>query len=283
MTVGAGTGAGMLAVLHVRWPQEVPPPPAAGEAPTDRHATEPPAPAGAASGPASPREGPCPDDMALVDGLECPSLEYTCARKSDYPGHGCAEWARGARCTEPVRHRRYCIDRHEWPNRVGEAPQVYVDWHEAKALCRSVDKRLCARSEWTLACEGPKRLPYPWGFTRWPSPCNIDRPTVPFDASAIDREDTRETELARLWQADPIGSHPSCVSAYGVYDLTGNVDEWTDDTLDDPTSPHPSTLSGGYWGPVRNTCRLTTTSHGPSFKFYQVGFRCCADAVRGEG
>jgi len=230
-----------------------------------------------------PSSGPCPIDMALVDGPECPSLEYHCAKKSDFPGHGCAEYARGARCSSPVRRRRFCIDLHEWPNRLGEVPLVYVDWNEAQSHCASVGKRLCARSEWTLACEGPKRLPYPWGFTRWPSPCNIDRATLTFDASAIVRPDTREMELARLWQADPAGSHPDCVSAYGVYDLTGNVDEWTDDALDNPDSAHPSTLSGGYWGPVRNTCRLTTTSHGPSFKFYQVGFRCCKSAPRREG
>ena len=42
-----------------------------------------------------------------------------------------------------------------------------------------------------------------------------------------------------------------------------------------------STLNGGYWGPVRDTCRLTTRAHGPTFRFYQVGFRCCSDAIDG--
>jgi hypothetical protein len=32
---------------------------------------------------------------------------------------------------------------------------------------------------------------------------------------------------------------------------------------------------------VRNTCRLTTTSHTRDFKFYQVGFRCCGDTIDG--
>ncbi|NUQ77905.1 MAG: SUMF1/EgtB/PvdO family nonheme iron enzyme [Polyangiaceae bacterium] len=223
----------------------------------------------------------CPPDMALVEGMFCPALPYTCLRTTASVGYRCAEYARGVRCLEEPDYRRYCIDRHEWPNRPGENPLVYVDWNEAKALCASAKKRLCRRSEWILACEGPKRLPYPWGFVRQPSPCNIDRATIPFDVEAMMDEATREGELSRLWQADRIGSHPDCVSSFGAYDLAGNVDEWTDDLLDNPASKHPSTLNGGYWGPVRNTCRLTTKGHGPTFRFYQVGFRCCADTVDG--
>jgi formylglycine-generating enzyme len=223
----------------------------------------------------------CPRDMALVDGDFCPKLTYACARRSEEAGQRCAEYARGSRCAAETDHRRFCVDRHEWPNRIGENPHVYVDWNEAKALCAGAGKRLCRRSEWILACEGPKRLPYPWGFVRQPSPCNIDRSSLAFDVNAMQAEETREGELARLWQADRIGAHPDCVSSYGAYDLSGNVDEWTDDFADDPGTKNPSTLNGGYWGPVRDTCRLTTKTHGPTFRFYQVGFRCCADTIDG--
>jgi formylglycine-generating enzyme required for sulfatase activity len=219
--------------------------------------------------------------MNLVEGDFCPNLPYSCVRRSEDPGHGCAEYARGVRCLAQPDPRRYCVDRDEWPNAPGENPRVFVDWYEAKQLCSQANKRLCRRSEWILACEGPKRLPYPWGFVRQPSPCNIDRASIPFDVPAMMKDDTREGELTRLWQADRIGSHPDCVSAFGAYDMSGNVDEWTDDQADDPGSQNPSTLNGGYWGPVRDTCRLTTKSHGPDFRFYQVGFRCCADTIDG--
>jgi len=219
--------------------------------------------------------------MVLVDGLFCPGLAYRCLKRSGGVGHGCPEYSRGEVCLGQVDRRRYCIDKYEWPNRVGEAPKVYVSWFEAKASCEGVGKRLCRRSEWILACEGPKRLPYPWGFVRHPSPCNIDRAVVEVDVNALTDPRTRDEELARLWQADPIGSHPNCVSSFGVYDLSGNVDEWTDNQADDPGTDKISTLNGGYWGPVRNTCRLTTSSHGPTFTFYQVGFRCCADTHDG--
>lgn len=230
--------------------------------------------------------GPCPEDMVYVDGWYCPVLPYVCRRYVDEAEYRCAEYVRERRCLGDPERRRFCIDRYEWPNRVGEAPRVYVSWHEAKQACRSVDKRLCRRSEWVLACEGPKRLPYPWGYVRQPSPCNIDRAPVPFDVGAMMDERDRDQELDRLWQADRIGAHPNCVSSYGVADMAGNVDEWTDNRADDPSTDHPSTLNGGYWGPVRDTCRLTTTKHGPEFRFYQVGFRCCrkvGDGGDGEG
>jgi hypothetical protein len=225
---------------------------------------------------------PCAAGMVLVDGSYCPNYSYEC--ESDLgaaESARCAEFTRRSNCLALLEPRRFCIDRYEWPNLVGENPRVYVSWYQAKELCWSVGKRLCRRSEWMLACEGPKRMPYPYGFVRQPSPCNIDRGSVPFDIEAMLNPDTREAELLRLWQADPIGSHPACVSPYGAYDMSGNVDEWTDNQGDDPTAIGVSTLNGGYWGPVRDTCRLTTRAHGPTFRFYQVGFRCCSDTSDG--
>ena len=233
---------------------------------------------------AAPASSACPADMVLIEGSFCPSLRYECARWSDDNEYRCAEYDRTQTCTAPLQPRRYCIDRHEWPNRVGELPRVMVSWNDAKAACAEVDKRLCRRSEWVLACEGPKWLPYPWGYERHPSPCNIDRPGIPADANVLIHgapEDADE-ELARLWQGDRIGSHPDCVSGFGVYDLAGNVDEWTDNAADQPGTTRPTTLNGGYWGPVRDTCRLTTKSHGPLFRFYQAGFRCCRDPLDGD-
>ena len=224
----------------------------------------------------------CPAGMVLVDGNYCPVLHYEC--QSDVgtaESSRCGEYARKSACATMLEPRRFCIDQNEWPNLPGENPRVFVSWYQAKELCWTVGKRLCRRSEWVLACEGPKRMPYPYGYVRHPSPCNIDRGSIPFDVTAMLNPQTRNAELLRLWQADPIGSHPACVSAFGAFDMSGNVDEWTDNQADDPTTSEVSTLNGGYWGPVRDTCRLTTRSHGPTFRFYQVGFRCCGDASDG--
>lgn len=221
----------------------------------------------------------CPADMELVDGEFCPALEYECERFVDAASPSCAEYARKPECRFNPVSKRFCVDRHEWPNKVGEQPTVFVNFHEASRSCKSVGKRLCQRSEWTLACEGPKRAPYPYGWERLPSPCNVSRPVEEVDAKKLLDPRTRNVEIARLWQADPIGSHPDCVSAFGAFDMVGNVDEWTDNS--EEGSSVISTLNGGYWGPVRNTCRLTTKTHGPDFQFYQIGFRCCAETRDG--
>jgi sulfatase modifying factor 1 len=214
----------------------------------------------------------CPEDMELVDGEYCPALEYECVRYVDLVSPSCAEYARKPECRYNPASKRFCIDRHEWPNRVGERPRVFVTWYESQALCESVGKRLCQRSEWTLACEGPKRAPYPYGWERNPSPCNVSRPPIEFDVEDLVDPRSRAAELERLWQADPIGSHPNCVSPFGAFDMVGNVDEWTDNS--DEGGGAVSTLNGGYWGPVRNTCRLTTKTHGPDFNFYQISLLC---------
>jgi sulfatase modifying factor 1 len=217
----------------------------------------------------------CPDDMVLVDGNACPSLEYQCDRFVDEASPSCAEYARKPECRFNQVSERFCIDRYEWPNKVGERPTVFVTWYQARKACQNVGKRLCERTEWTLACEGPKRTPYPYGFERFPSPCNVSRPVDEADPKKLVNPATRRAEIERLWQADPIGSHPDCESPFGAFDMVGNVDEWTDNSAEG--AAQISTLNGGYWGPVRNTCRLTTKTHGPEFQFYQIGFRCCAD------
>ncbi len=221
----------------------------------------------------------CPKDMVLVDGSSCPAMEYQCDRFVDEASPSCAEYAQKPECRHNQTPLRFCVDRHEWPNRVGEKPAVFVTWYDAKKSCESVGKRLCKRPEWTLACEGPKRAPYPYGWQRFPSPCNVSRPVEEVDAKKLVGLGTRSSEIARLWQADVIGSHPNCVSAFGAYDMVGNVDEWTDNSGEG--GAQVSTLNGGYWGPVRNTCRLTTKTHGPEFQFYQIGFRCCGEPQDG--
>lgn len=160
-----------------------------------------------------------------------------------------------------------------------------VSWNDMKVNCESEGKRLCLDHEWTLSCEGPEMLPYPYGYKRDANACNIDHPQRPgFDASKA-----RMTPEVVAWldQRVPSGSMPACVSPYGVHDMTGNVDESIVNSEHgqpmDPTHPGGkkqfwSGEMGGHWViGARNRCRPKTTVHDESTVFYEIGGRCCKD------
>ena len=221
--------------------------------------------------------GSCPENMIEVDGDYCPTLEQKCLRWLDPETKmRCAEFAPTGECQGKTTHKRFCIDRFEYPNKPGEKPVIMKTWYEAKATCQSEGKRLCGESEWTVACEGQEHLPYPYGYARNAEACNIDKPHPDVNEAAIANPKTRDAEVARLWQGEPSGSREACVSPYGVHDMTGNVDEWV---VNESGHPFKSGLKGGYWGPVRTRCRPMTTAHNEDFSFYQIGFRCCGDAA----
>jgi hypothetical protein len=235
-----------------------------------------------------PSDAACPPDMVEVEGDYCPYQEQKCLRWLDSATKlQCAEFERPAageaQCHMKTQHQRFCVDRYEWPNKVGAMPQLMASWVEAKATCESIGKRLCNDTEWTLACEGPSMQPYPYGngYTRDDSACNIDKPYIwPHPEKVYDPRTSAE-ELARLDQREPSGSRSSCVSPYGVHDMTGNVDEWVVNASQFG-KPFVSGLKGGYWGPVRTRCRPMTTAHEPTFRYYQIGFRCCGDAHQAD-
>ncbi|MGH7295369.1 MAG: formylglycine-generating enzyme family protein, partial [Polyangiaceae bacterium] len=221
--------------------------------------------------------------MVEVEGDYCPYVEEKCARWLDPATKlQCAEFepeTMGTRCGMKTQHQRFCMDRYEWPNKPGVLPTSMASWVEAKATCEGVGKRLCGDTEWTLACEGPTHQPYPYGtgYQRDSSACNIDKPYIwPHPEKVYDPQ-MSAAEVARLDQREPSGSRASCVSPYGVHDMTGNVDEWVVN-VSQQGRPFKSGLKGGYWGPVRTRCRPMTTGHEETFRYYQIGFRCCGAA-----
>jgi hypothetical protein len=247
------------------------------------------------------------EDMAVTDALERTNgpcrmgmVEVAGRMKLDGPAGSvemlqdrtCTKWIRRefpARCGAfdramwldaspalPTKEMRFCIDRFEYPNRKGAYPLIFVTWREAGTLCTRQAKRLCTEDEWTFSCESEESVPYPYGYTRDEEACVIDRPHRPFDDRRFSPRDGSaiESELDRLWQGERSGARPGCRSPFGVYDLTGNVDEWTASTQ---VGGYRSILKGGYWGRIRARCRPSTRAHGEDFAFYQQGFRCCAD------
>lgn len=224
--------------------------------------------------------------MVLVAGEYCPGLMQPCLEWVSGGVRRCARFDE-SRCVGHRFLRRFCIDRYEYPNLAGVKPTVMVSWYDALRACETEGKRLCLASEWSFACEGVQRYPYPYGRVRDRKVCNFDRPRPSpepnFELFARPRQ--VGAEVARLDMRVESGLLQGCVSPFGVQDMTGNVDEWVlhedhfeQAETEDRKPPFISGLKGGYWGPIRAACRPITTAHNEIFRFYQVGFRCCANA-----
>lgn len=226
----------------------------------------------------------CPEGMVLVDGDYCPDVEQECLHWVDATGAAteapkpgmtgrCGEWRYPSKCLSLKVHKRFCIDRYEYPNVKGERPKSWMTWETMKAACEAQGKRLPTRSEWTFACEGPDMKPYPYGdgYHRDRTACNFDNP-VPkgvdvFKSRAPGDEMTKRLDAMLV----PSGSMPRCVSPFGVFDMVGNIDE---SVVNETGKPYVSGLMSGHVFGVRNACRPMTEAHGPSFGWYETGGRC---------
>jgi formylglycine-generating enzyme required for sulfatase activity len=221
--------------------------------------------------------------MKLVDTMHCPEVRRTCL-DDEYSKSNkitiCHRFAaEPPKCLQTERRQRFCIDELEFPNRRGARSPVMVDFYDAMSACAEQGKRLCWENEWTAACEGPDKLPFPYGYARSKEACNIENPWIKPSLKKL--YDTNPAvsgaELSRLDQGVASGAKEGCVSGFGVRDLTGNVDEWV--MLEKKRGEGGwAGLKGGAWGHVRNACRPVTTSHAPEFTYYFISFRCCADA-----
>ena len=228
-----------------------------------------------AAPPAAPLALTCPAGARLVEGVHHDQIERLC---TDLRSSHCYSFVPGLVAAEGVATRvATCVDEYEWPNRAGAEPAVMMRFVDAEATCSSVGKRLCTEIEWELACEGPAATPWPYGAALEPETCNTARPYRPVSERKLASDDrsVREAETRRAWQGEPSGTRAGCVSPFGVHDLVGNVEEWVASSR--PIWPWRSALNGGFWSKPWVGCRGTNENHGPTFRFYEVGFRCCSD------
>lgn len=166
-------------------------------------------------------------------------------------------------------------------NAKGKLPQAYISRDEAEAACVLSGKRLCGDDEWLRACKGKGGQAWPYGRERVPGRCN-DRGTSSFNLLfGRDGEAPPQSEYTfdhlndpRLNQAKGTlarsGAHARCKSGDGVFDLVGNLHEWTAD-------PN-GTFRGGYYLDVEINglgCDYRTTAHHDKYHDYSTGFRCC--------
>ena len=214
----------------------------------------------------------CPGGMVLVEGDYCPDVEQQCTEWVDPPGgrysyFRCKHYAHlgDAACKSKKKvHERFCIDEKERTEVGSEVPLNHQSWTTAKKLCEADGARLCLTREWVFACEGEEMRPYPYGWDRDSATCNADiEHGLGHVGGLVDHR-------------TPASAHPNCKSAFGLYDMAGNVDEWT--TIDGLPRGTREVMHGSWWMPGRNVCRAYQGGHGAYYEGTESGARCCAES-----
>jgi sulfatase modifying factor 1 len=185
---------------------------------------------------------------------------------------------------------------------LGDHPVVHIAFEDAEAYAGWAGKRLPTEAEWEFAARGGLvRQPYAWGGELAPGGAMLANywagrfPVEKLSGSLADR-------------TSPVGAYPA--NGFGLYDMIGNVWEWTSDWYSDAPSKSPrccapdarpnaqaashdpndpghafprKVLKGGSHLCAENYCRRyrpaarypqtidTSTSH--------IGFRCVRDAA----
>lgn len=151
--------------------------------------------------------------------LQTPEQRTFCGAENMVPLY------RGGKASEA----RACIDVFEFPNVACELPYVWASPTQAKAMCETQGKRLCAQDEWVLACGGdpgggPDRR-YAYGDEFDLGACNTNKPAASFGGPLCDADTAADAFRTCRTNTEPSGAFPRCRSRFGAFDLHGNVAE----------------------------------------------------------
>ena len=155
----------------------------------------------------------------------------------------------------------FCIDIYEYPNRKNETPKSYVTYAVAVDLCAKLGKRLPTANEFETACMGSRKQLFGYGDRYKKNTCNV------------------KAGFRSRSGPQPSGKMGKCTNDYGVFDMLGNLMEWTVDG----SRERPVLKGGSYAGtfPSLITCRdgfapqeEQDFSWGGGFDY---GFRCAKD------
>jgi len=167
-------------------------------------------------------------------------------------------------------------------NLPGDIPATGVTWQDAVAYCdwrgaiTGLDLRLPTESEWEYAARAGTATLYSWGDE--------------IAASLANYRYAEDTSRVGPGHPTPVGAYPA--NPFGLYDLLGNVAEWTQDIwhpdyLQAPTdgsawvaldaTPRDRVLRGGAWDYLPRLLRSSWRDSYPEDCYRDnLGFRVAA-------
>ena len=150
-----------------------------------------------------------------------------------------------------------------------QIPATRMSWYAASEACQAAGKRLCTEEEWVAACQGA--APIDDDDNGEFADDMVEGTSYPY----ADYHDPRRCWDAKGDDFRPVytGEMPGCVSKDGVYDLTGNVEEWVGAT------PESAALLGGAFDTDKDhaRCYRRNDTFGAGYANKRTGFRCCSD------
>jgi formylglycine-generating enzyme required for sulfatase activity len=156
-------------------------------------------------------------------------------------------------------------------------PAVAITWFGAQAYCEYFGWRLPTEIEWEKAARGPSTntqdagRAYPWGDEIAKNQANSYNSFDPFERGIGAQGDTTPVGF---YNGKTYAGYATrdAKSPYGLYDMAGNVWQWTGDVS---KGTHYRYLRGGSKGNYESTLRVwSRNSAEPDYYAASVGFRC---------
>lgn len=158
-------------------------------------------------------------------------------------------------------------------------PMVEVTWFGARAYCEYYGWRLPSEVEWEKAARGTDNRPYPWGD-------ELERNNANFYSS----HDLYQKITDSRGGTTPVGFYNGKTydgyktldspSPYGLYDMAGNVWQWTGNVYEEQ---HYRYMRGGSKMEYEQWLRVWARNNAaPDYFGPSVGFRCARDITTTE-
>jgi hypothetical protein len=165
-------------------------------------------------------------------------------------------------------------------SKVNRLPWSSLNYAEAAAACAAVKNgagnamRLCTETEWQTACSVNNAANL-WSYSTAPATyvagrCNDNDPSAP----------------AGPWPTGKTGAgadntcYADWAAAGRIYDMSGNLSEWTSTTATSNGATYQRVRGGNYQTfPNGTKCNFSFVLQLPAFQNFDLGFRCCSDAA----